>query len=47
MVCEDFTESADGNFENNISIGLGRGFESNLVNSSCLLKQVHSDASEG
>ncbi|CAG8787313.1 12144_t:CDS:2, partial [Cetraspora pellucida] len=27
--------------------GLGSGFESNSVNSSCLPKQVHSDASEG
>ncbi|CAG8693039.1 11015_t:CDS:1 [Cetraspora pellucida] len=45
--CEDFTESVNGNFENDISIGLGSGFESNSVNSSCLLKQVHSDASEG
>ncbi|CAG8444038.1 7876_t:CDS:2 [Dentiscutata heterogama] len=40
-------EIANGNFENDISIGLDSGFESNLVNSSCLPKQVHSDASEG
>ncbi|CAG8448880.1 14394_t:CDS:2 [Cetraspora pellucida] len=45
--CEDFTESVDGNFENDISIGLGSGFESNSVNSLCLPKQVYSDASEG
>ncbi|CAG8796033.1 1656_t:CDS:1, partial [Racocetra fulgida] len=42
-----FTEIVDGNFENDISIGLGSGFESNSVNSSCLPKQVNSDVFEG
>ncbi|CAG8552018.1 3619_t:CDS:2 [Cetraspora pellucida] len=45
--CENFTKSVDRNFEIEISIGLGSGFESNSVNSLCLQKQVHSDASEG